>query len=172
MCRSFIIIWHPVSINTHKSNVLFWGWQSNNKHWTHSEPDSSLCDGAEYLLSHRYVALVVLQVEQRVPDDGWVKALLSQLHLHLLKRPSYYQCILPEKDKWLFNGWKTFSGKFLNFLMCYNRIQQHSVYLYADEAWSCVAGEEVFDVLICSFAVKVHVFFERQCCHSNSSLVS
>lgn len=93
-----IFILQPLSF---KSNVPFGKWQSNNKHRTHSKSDCPLCDGAEYLLSHGYVALAVLQVEQMVPDVAGVEALLCKLHLHLLKGPSYCQFFLEEQDKWL-----------------------------------------------------------------------
>lgn len=72
------------------------------------------------------------------------------------------------------NGFKTFSVKFQIFYMLqsFKLIQQDFVYLYANEAWSCIAGEVIFDMLICSFAIKVHVFFQLQGCHSDSSLMS
>lgn len=45
------------------------------------------------------------------------------------------------------------------------------VYLNANEARSCVAGQVVFHMVIHGIAIKVHVFFQLQRCHSNSSLV-
>lgn len=58
------------------------------------------------------------------------------------------------------------------FLIKVKLLLKVDVYLYANEAWASVAGEVLFDVLVCSFAIKVHVFFQLQGCHSNPSLVS